>query len=117
MARYWVEQDWTAFVTLHSSADGTARSQAKGDVENVLAGIVATERITDWDIVDVKVSEHPMAPFEPFTIAVSGTVTVVVDAADADAAGDDGATVIEDALSVLEDVNFTSTPAVTPVGA
>lgn len=113
MPLYQITQDWTAFVTLHSAADGAARSEAKGDVENVLAGAAATDRITAWDIIDVKVAEPPMAPFEPFTVSVSGHVSVSVEAADEESAMQKGQAQIEDALSVLENFHTTSTPSVT----
>ncbi|SEW03228.1 hypothetical protein [Natrinema salifodinae] len=108
-----VSRDGTTLVTLHGGSDTTACEEATSDLADSLETLAAAETVTAWEITDADVYEHPTAPFDPYTIAVSFTVTVTVDAADADQATEIGADAIDDALANagVESVTYTSSPA------
>ncbi|WP_049926460.1 hypothetical protein [Halopiger goleimassiliensis] len=108
-----VSRDVTTLVTLHGGSDTTACDEASDELADGLASLTAAGTVADWDIVDATVHEHPTAPFDPYTITVEFTVTVVVEADDASEAETIGATAIDDALADagLDGVSYTSAPA------
>ena len=108
-----VSRDGTTLVTLHGGSDTTACDQATDELTDGLESLAAEETISDWEIADADVYEHPTAPFDPYTIAVEFAVTVVVEADDEDEAEEIGANAIDEALerAGVEGVSYTSSPA------
>ncbi len=110
---YAVSRDGTSLVTLHEGSDTTARNEA---VEQLTDRLEEFENgpVADWAILDSDVSEPPTGPFDPYTIAVDFTVTVVVDAEDAESAKAVGTTTIEAALETagIDYVSYSTDPAV-----
>ncbi len=111
--KYAVSRDGTTLVTLHEGTDTTARDEAIGQLDASLESVGASGPITDWAISDADVYEHPTAPFEPYTITVTFTVSVAVEADDAAAAEELGASAIDRTLESagVESVSYTSPPA------
>ena len=110
---YAVSRDGTSLVTLHDGSDTTAQDEAIGRLEEQLEN-VADGSITDWAVVDSELYEPPAGPFDPYTVAVEFTVTVAVEAEDAETAADVGASAIEDALETagVDYVSYSTDPAV-----
>lgn len=110
-----VSRDGTTRVTLHGGSDTTACDEATEQLAESLERLVADGTVTDWEIDDAAVYEHPTAPFDPYTIALEFSVTVVVEADDADEAREVGAGAIDEALANadLDAVSYTSSPAAT----
>ena len=108
-----VSRTGTTLVTLHGGSDTTACDDATSTLADNLASLVADGAITDWDVTDADIYEHPTAPFDPYTITLEFTVTVTVDAADAEEAAEIGASAIDDALTAAEvtSVTYTTSPA------
>lgn len=107
-----VSRAGTTLVTLHEGTDTTACAEARTAFETTLETLAADGTITTWEITQTAVYEPPTAPFDPYTIAVEFTITVPVDAADAEAARERGATAIDAALETAEaeSVTYTSSP-------
>lgn len=105
-----VSRDGTTLVTLHGGSDTTACDEAAEGLAASLETLETNGAITDWAIDDNEVYEHPTGPFDPYTITVAFSVTVGVDAADADAATAVGADAIDAALedADLDSVTYTS---------
>ena len=103
----------TTHVTLHGGSDTTACDEATEQLAESFERLAAEGTIADWEIDDADVYEHPTAPFDPYTIALEFSVTVVVDAEDADAATERGAGAIDDALETadFDAVSYTSSAA------
>ncbi|WP_246998759.1 hypothetical protein [Halosolutus gelatinilyticus] len=108
-----VSREGTTLVTLHEGTDTTACNAAAAELTANLESLAAEGTIANWAIDDATVYEHPTAPFDPYTIAVAFTVTVVVDADDPAAATEIGASAIDDALerADVDAVSYTSSPA------
>ncbi|MHC3438787.1 hypothetical protein ACYJ1Y_11985 [Natrialbaceae archaeon A-gly3] len=110
---YAVSRDGTSLVTLHEGSDTTAQDEAIAQLEERLED-TADGPIIDWEIVDSELYEPPTGPFDPYTVAVDFTVTVAVEAEDAETAEDVGASAIEEALETagVDYVSYTTDPAV-----
>ncbi|MBZ6494396.1 hypothetical protein [Natrinema longum] len=110
---FTVSRAGTTLVTLHGGSDTTACDEATTSLADALESLAADGTITDWEITDADVYEHPTAPFDPYTITLEFTVTVTVVADDTDEATEIGATAIDDALGAagVESVTYTSSPA------
>jgi len=110
---YAVSRDGTTLVTLHEGTDTTACDEATRELTRHLESLATDGPISTWSITDAEVYEHPTAPFDPYTITVAFTLTVVVDADGSDAAEEAGANTIAAALEAadVETVSYTSTPA------
>ena len=108
-----VTRDGTTLVTLHGGSDTTACADATDDLAASLESLEADGTVSAWEIDDAEVYEHPTAPFDPYTITVAFTVTVVVEADDADEATELGASAIEAALANadVDSITYTSSPA------
>ena len=108
-----VSRDGTTLVTLHGGSDTTACDEATDELAENLERLASDGTVSDWTIDDADVYEHPTGPFDPYTITVAFSVTVVVEAEDADAAAEIGAGAIADALenADVESVTYTSSPA------
>ncbi|MDS0473828.1 hypothetical protein [Natrinema sp. 1APR25-10V2] len=107
-----VSREGTTLVTLHGGSDTTACDEATATLADTLETLAANGPITDWEITDAEVYEHPTAPFDPYTISLAFAVTVTVEAGDADAAAERGAAAIGDALerADLDSITYTSSP-------
>jgi len=112
-----VSRAGTTHLTLHGGSDTTACNEATDTLADALESLAAEGRVTDWEIADAAVYEHPTAPFDPYTIALEFAVTVTVDADDADAAAEAGAAAIESALdgTEAEPAGYGSSPTVASV--
>ena len=108
-----VSRAGTTRITLHGGSDTTACDEAASKLAGTLESLAERGAIADWEIADANVYEHPTAPFDPYTIALEFTVTVTVEADDADEASEVGANAIDDALGDggVESVSYTSSPA------
>ncbi|WP_254522452.1 hypothetical protein [Natrinema caseinilyticum] len=108
-----VSRDGTTLVTLHGGSDTTACDDATTELAGSFERLAADGTITDWDVSGAEVYEHPTAPFDPYTITVAFSVTVTVEAVDADEAAERGARSIDDALerADIDAISFTSPPA------
>ncbi|MFB1066500.1 hypothetical protein [Natrinema sp. H-ect4] len=108
-----ISRSGTTLVTLHGGSDTTACDDATTELADTLESLAAAGTITDWEIDAADVYEHPNAPFDPYTITLEFSVTVTVEADDADAASERGASVIDSALANadIESVTYTSSPA------
>ena len=109
-----VSRAGTTLVTLHEGTDTTARDEATDELATRLESLAADETISDFEITDATVYEHPTAPFDPYTITVEFTVEVVVDADDDASAEEIGASAIAEALenADVSSISYTSSPAV-----
>ncbi|TYL40152.1 hypothetical protein CV102_00800 [Natronococcus pandeyae] len=107
---YAVSREGTTLVTLHNGSDTTATDDATEQLAETFESLAAEGAIDDWEITDAEVDEHPTAPFDPYTIAVTFAITVPVEADDADEAGDRGADLIDDLLedADVDAVSYTS---------
>lgn len=112
-----VSRDGTTLVTLHGGSDTTACDEATENLASNLETLEADGAIADWTVDDSEVYEHPTAPFDPYTITIEFSVTVVVDADDADAAAAVGADAIDEALenAGVDSITYTSSPAASTV--
>ncbi|MDQ2050055.1 hypothetical protein RBH26_06115 [Natronolimnohabitans sp. A-GB9] len=110
---YAVSRTGMTTVTLHGGSDTTACDEASDQLAERLEAMAADGPVTDWEIDDATVTEHPTAPFDPYTITVEFSVTVVVDADTEDAAAEIGADAIKEALATagVDSVTYTSSPA------
>lgn len=102
-----VSRDGTTLVTLHQGTDTTACDGAQTEFAAALEALEDDGTLSDWAITDAEVYEPPTAPFDPYTIAVDFAVTVTVDADDAAAASEIGASRIDDALEAAEAESIT----------
>ncbi|QCS43570.1 hypothetical protein [Natrinema versiforme] len=107
-----VSRAGTTLVTLHGGSDTTACDEATTELAATFESLTAEGPITDWDIADADVYEHLTGPFDPYTIVLEFSVTVVVEADDADEATDRGASAIDEALedAGVESVSYASPP-------
>ncbi|MGQ3411870.1 hypothetical protein ACT4ML_06360 [Natrinema sp. LN54] len=107
-----VSRAGTTLVTLHGGSDTTACDEATTELAATFESLTAEGPITDWDIADADVYEHPTGPFDPYTIVLEFSVTVVVEADDADEATERGASAIDEALedAGVESVSYASPP-------
>ena len=114
---FTVSRTGTTLVTLHGGSDTTACDDATSALADTLESLAAEETITNWEVLDAEVYEHPTGPFDPYTISLEFTVTVTTEAADADEATAIGADAIDDALAAggVESVAYTTSPAATAV--
>lgn len=112
---FTVSRTGTTLVTLHGGSDTTACDDAMSSLADTLESLTADGTITDWDVTDAEVYEHPTGPFDPYTISLEFTVTVTTEADDADEATETGASAIDDALAAagVESVAYTTSPAAT----
>ncbi|MFC4436665.1 MULTISPECIES: hypothetical protein [Natrialbaceae] len=110
--KFAVSREGTTLVTLHGGSDTTAIDDATEQLADALATLATAEAVTDWEIADAEVHEHPAGPFDPYTIAVAFTITVPVEADDAEAATERGATAIDELLenADVKSVSYTSPP-------
>ena len=110
---YAVSLEGTTLVTLHEGTDTTARDEAVSQLGTSLAELAAENAIADWEIGDAEVYEHPTAPFDPYTIAVTFAVTGVVEADGPGAAEAIGERAIDEALESagLDGLAYTSAPS------
>lgn len=110
---FTVSRSGTTLVTLHEGTDTTACDAAVTELTTNLESLEGDERIADWGIEEADVYEHPTAPFDPYTITVGFTVTVMVDADDAQTATEIGASAIAEALETadVDAISYTSAPA------
>jgi hypothetical protein len=108
----YVSREGTTLITLHGGSDTTARDEAVDDLERTLGSLVEEGAIDDAEVIEAAVDEHPAAPFDPYTVAVSFRVGVDVDSDDADEASDRGAALIDRVLrdGGVGDVSYTSPP-------
>lgn len=108
-----VSRDGTTLVTLHGGSDTTACTEATDELASNLESLAADGTVSDWTVDDSEVYEHPTAPFDPYTVTVEFSVTVVVEADDSDDAAERGAAAIDDALTTagVRPVTYTSPPA------
>lgn len=107
-----VSRTGTTLVTLHGGSDTTACEEATEKLAASLETLAADGTVSDWRIDDAEVYEHPTGPFDPYTISVEFSVTVVVEADDSDAAVEAGSGAIDDALenADVDAVTYTSSP-------
>lgn len=107
-----VSREGTTLVTLHGGSDTTAIDDATEQLADALASLATEGAVVDWEITDAEVHEHPAGPFDPYTISVAFTITVPVEADDAEGATDRGADAIDDLLESadVESVSYTSPP-------
>ncbi|WP_049887847.1 hypothetical protein [Natronobacterium gregoryi] len=112
-----VSRDGTTLVTLHEGSDTTAKDEAQTELETTLEELAADGSITDWTVVDAEVYEPPTAPFDPYTISVSFTATVTVEADGERRAVEAGAAEIDEALedAGVEPVSYTASPTAAAV--
>ncbi|QLG51029.1 hypothetical protein [Natrinema halophilum] len=110
-----VSRDGTTLITLHGGSDTTARDDATAELDDALGALATDGKITEWAVRDAEVYEHPTAPFDPYTITLTFSVTVTVEADEADVAADRGTRRIDDALerAELDSVSYTSSPETT----
>lgn len=110
---YAVSRDGRTLVTLHEGTDTTARDQATEELADSLASLASSGAVTRWTVDDAEVHEHPVAPFDPYTIAVGFGITVVVDAPDRVRAEEIGADAIDSVLADagVDSISYTSSPA------
>ena len=108
-----VSRDGTTLVTLHGGSDTTACDGATEELASALETLEADGTIAYWTIDDADVYEHPTGPFDPYTVSVEFSVTVVVEADDSDSAAKAGSSAIDEALGAAEvdSVTYTSSPA------
>lgn len=108
-----VTRDATTLVTLHGGSATTACDEASEELGLNLEALAEDEVVSEWSIDDTEVYEYPAAPFDPYTITVAFTVSVVVEADDAEEATEIGAGAIEAALedANVEGVTYTSSPS------
>ncbi|QLK25166.1 hypothetical protein HYG81_13835 [Natrinema zhouii] len=108
-----VSRSGTTLVTLHGGSDTTACDDATTELADTLESLATAGTIADWEIDDADVYEHPNGPFDPYTITLEFSMTVTVEADDADAATEIGASAIDDALenAGIESVSYTTSPA------
>lgn len=111
---YAVIRDGTALVTLHGGSETTARSEALDDLKRDLETLASDGVIEEWAVGDDGVYEHPTAPFEPYTIAIDVSVTVVVEAGNEREASERGANAVDSALADAgaNDVSYDESPTV-----
>lgn len=109
-----VSRTATALVTVHEGTDTTARAAAIDELGDRLEELAADDAIERWEATDAAVYEHPAGPFEPYTVRVSFTAAVAVDADDEATAERTGAATIERALTEagLEGLEYTDEAAV-----
>ncbi|WP_222919908.1 hypothetical protein [Natrinema sp. SYSU A 869] len=107
-----VSRTGTTLVTLHGGSDTTARDEATTTLADTFETLADEETVTDWEIGDATVYEHPTGPFDPYTITLEFAVTVTVEADDADEAAEIGASTIDEALANadVDAVSYTSSP-------
>ena len=107
---YAVARNGEVLMTLHEGTDTTACDEATDQLETTLASLVDAGEIASWSIDDADVYEHPAAPFDPYTITVTFSSTVVVDAPDREDAEARGASAIAEALEEagLDGVDYIS---------
>ncbi|ELY44256.1 hypothetical protein [Natronorubrum sulfidifaciens] len=108
-----VSREGTTLITLHGGSDTTARDDATEQLAATLERLEDDGTVTAWTVDDAAVYEHPTAPFDPYTITLEFSITVVVEADDADAAAAFGADVIDDTLerADVKSVTYTTAPA------
>ncbi|WP_049922656.1 hypothetical protein [Halopiger djelfimassiliensis] len=111
-----VSRDGAALVTLQGGSETTACDDARRSLAATLESLSTDGTIDGWEIDDADVYEHPTAPFDPYTITIEFTVTVVVDADGDDRAAEVGANAIDDALDAagVDAVSYTSAPTTAP---
>lgn len=114
---YAVSREGRTLVTLHEGTETTACDVATEQLAESLREIADAGTVSDWSIDEAEVYEYPNAPFDPYTVTVAFTVTVVVAAETAAEAEERGASVIDEALADadVEAVSYTSSPATTAV--
>ncbi|AHF98570.1 hypothetical protein HALLA_06635 [Halostagnicola larsenii XH-48] len=107
---YTVSREVRTLVTLHEGTDTTARDEAATELAETLESLTETEDIHIADGLETAVYEHPAAPFDPYTVAVSFRAVVDVDADSAADANARGAAIIENVLerSSLESISYPS---------
>lgn len=107
-----VSRAGTTLVTLHGGSDTTACNESRTELAATFESLATDGPITDWEIADAAVYEHPNGPFDPYTITLEFSVTVTVEADDADEATEIGATEIDNALEEagVESVSYASPP-------
>ncbi|WP_290817956.1 hypothetical protein [Halovivax sp.] len=115
---YAVSRDGTTLVTLHEGTDTTACDEATNQLSDTLSALADDGAIADWSIDDADVYEHPAAPFDPYTVSVAFSATVVVDAPDRESAEARGETAIAEALAAagVDAVEYTSGAAASTAG-
>ncbi|MFA9425460.1 hypothetical protein [Natronorubrum sp. A-ect3] len=108
-----VSREGTTLITLHGGSDTTAREEATEQLAAVLERLEAEGTVSAWEIDDASVYEQPTAPFDPYTITLEFSITVVVEADDADEATAIGASAIDDVLEQADvtPITYTSSPA------
>ncbi len=113
---YTVSREARTLVTLHEGTDTTACNEATDETVGTLESLVEVETngVIDWNGLDAEVYEHPAAPFDPYTIAISFRLFVDVDADSAQAAKELGAKNIE---AILERAGFESLSYPSPATA
>lgn len=107
---YTVSREVRTLVTLHEGTDTTARNEAETELVETLESLPETEEVRIEDGLETAVYEHPAAPFDPYTVAVSFRAVVDVDADSVADANARGATIIENSFerSSLESVSYPS---------
>ncbi|ELY47838.1 hypothetical protein [Natronorubrum bangense] len=108
-----VSREGTTLITLHGGSDTTAREEATEQLAAALEHLEAEGTVSAWEIDDASVYEQPTAPFDPYTITLEFSITVVVEADDADEATAIGANAIDDVLEQADvtPITYTSSPA------
>lgn len=103
-----VSRTGTTLITLHDGTDTTAKDAAIEQLESTLATLTASSDIESWSIDEATVYEHPAAPFDPFTISVTFSVTVPVEGHELEEAEARGVEVIEAVLdqSDVDSITF-----------
>jgi hypothetical protein len=107
-----VSREATALITLHGGSDTTACDEASDEFERILESLTEDGQLDDAEVVDTEIDEHPAAPFDPYTVAVSFRVGVNVDSGNPEEASDRGAELIDEALADagIGDSSYTSPP-------
>ncbi|WP_440766113.1 hypothetical protein [Natronorubrum sp. DTA7] len=110
--KFAVSRTGTTLVTLHGGSDTTACDGATEELASALEALDADGTIADWAVDDADIYEHPTGPFDPYTVSVAFSVTIVVEADDSDAAAEAGSSAIDEALEAAEvdSVTYTSSP-------
>jgi hypothetical protein len=95
---YTVRRDIETVSTVDESSTELAKRASTNAIRERLQSATPDE-IESLEIADLDVAEFPAAPFEPYAITATVTITVSTDATDEQAAIDAGETLIETVVS------------------
>lgn len=104
---YTVRRDIETVSTVDESSTELAKRASATTVREQLHS-AAPDAVESLEVTDLAVAEFPTAPFEPYTITATVTITVATDATAEQAAVDAGESLIETIVSdaVLDDWEY-----------